>query len=99
MPFFLTYLIWRLGYDPRGLGAWTVLSWILLAICFFLMPGPNPNAGLTPANINYVWGTSDAAAQTWVPAYVWLGGLFVGLPLLFFVPTHFALRKLAPASR
>ena len=39
----------------------------LILICFFFMPPPRPNAGLTPVNINYVWGLNDAAAQTWVP--------------------------------
>ena len=41
---------------------WTVLAWVLILICFFFMPPPNPNAGLTPVNINYVWGLNDAAA-------------------------------------
>ena len=26
--------------------------------------------GLTPVNINYVWGMSDTAAQTWMPAWL-----------------------------
>lgn len=99
LPFLLAYLVYRTGYDRRALPAWTLLAWGLLLICFFFMPPPNPDAGLQPVNINYVWGMSDAAAQTWVHPYVWFGGLFVVLPLLLFGPTHLFLRKVMPAKR
>ena len=72
LPFLLAYLVWQLGYDRRGLPAWTVLAWALILVCFFFMPPPDPNAGLTPVNINYVWGPNDGAAQTWMPPYAWL---------------------------
>jgi hypothetical protein len=96
LPFLLVYLVWRLGYDRRGLPAWTVLAWALILIAFFFMPPPDPNAGLTPVNINYVWGPSDDAAQTWVPPLAWLGGLLIGLPLLLYWPTHLLLSRFAP---
>lgn len=98
IPFLLIYLVFKLGYDRRALLAWTGLAWILIVICFFLMPPPNPDAGLTPVNINYVWGMSDAAAQTWMPTYAWLAFLFAGMPILLFIPTHFILRKWAPRA-
>ena len=69
LPFLLVYLVWRIGYDRRAFWSWTCLAWVLLLVCFFLMPPPMPNPGLTPVNINYVWGLSDTAAQTWVPPY------------------------------
>jgi hypothetical protein len=96
LPFLLAYLVIRLGYDKRGFFAWTGLAWFLILVCFFLMPAPNPSPGLTPVNINYVWGMSDTAAQTWMPAYVWLLALIAGLPTLLFLPTHFALGRFAP---
>ena len=51
----------RLGYDRHAFWAWTVLAWVLLLVCYFLMPAPpaptgNPNL---PVNINYVYGLSD----------------------------------------
>jgi hypothetical protein len=98
LPFLLIYLVWRTGYDRRAFWSWTGLAWTLLLICFFLMPAPMPNAGLTPVNINYVWGMSDDAAQTWVPSYVWLAGQLVGLPLLAFAPTHFVLTRVMPEA-
>jgi hypothetical protein len=98
LPFLLAYLVWKVGYDRRGFPAWTVLAWVLLLICFFLMPPPHPNPGLTPVNINYVWGMSDYAAQTFVHPYVWLAGMMIGLPVLVFAPTHWLLGRFAPKA-
>jgi hypothetical protein len=96
LPFLLAFLAWRLGYDRRGWLAWSELAVALLLICFFLMPPPHPNPGLTPVNINYVWGTSDNVAQTFVHPYVWLGGMMIGLPLILFWPVHLLLSRYAP---
>jgi hypothetical protein len=96
LPFLLVYLVWRLGYDRRGLAAWTALAWALVLICFFFMPPPRPDPGLTPVNINYVWGMSDTAAQQWMPPAVWVAGLIVLLPALLYVPVHFLLRRCMP---
>jgi hypothetical protein len=94
LPFLLVYLVWRLGYERRALVCWTVLTWVLLTVCYTLMPGPRADAASisTPVNINYVYGMSDTAAQTWMPGLAWFGLMMVGLPLLIFLPTHFALR-------
>jgi hypothetical protein len=93
IPFLLLYLVAKLGYDRRGLPAWTLLAWCLLFVAFVFLPPPRPDAGLVPVNVNYVWGPSDAAAQTWMPPYVWLALLVLGLPALFFLPTHFSLSR------
>ena len=98
LPFLLLYLVGRLGYDRRALPTWTALAVVTLLVCFFLMPPPNPDPGLTPVNINYVWGMSDRAAQTWMPAWAWLAGLVVGLPTLLLLPTHLVLRRWAPPA-
>lgn len=98
LPFLLVFLVWKVGYEQRSLLAWTILAWALLLVCYFVMPGPQPNAGLTPVNINYVFGTSDATPQNFVPPLVWLAGLMIGLPLLAFIPTHFVLRRFAPQA-
>jgi hypothetical protein len=97
LPFMLLYLVWKLGYDRRGLAAWTALAWALLLVCFFFMPPPRPNPGLTPVNINYVWGMNDTTAQTWVSPYLWLAGLMLGLPLVFAL-THLLLARFAPQA-
>ncbi len=96
LPFLLAFLIWKLGYDWRGFPIWTGLAWVLVLICFFFMPPPQPDPGLTPVNINYVWGPSDNVPQTWVSPGVWVTGLIVGLPALLFMPTHFLLDYTMP---
>ena len=53
LPFLLIYLVWKIGYNRRALMTWIGLAWVLLLICFFLMPPPTPDPGLTPVNINY----------------------------------------------
>jgi hypothetical protein len=60
---------------------------------------PTPHPGLTPVNINYVWGLRDTEPQTWVPALVWFTGLVIGLPLLAFAPTHVVLARIVPKAR
>jgi hypothetical protein len=95
LPLFLVWLIWRLGYDRRAFKAWTVLACVLMLVCYFLMPVPpappgNPNL---PVNINYVYGMSEIAPQTWMPPLAYLGLLMVALPLCMFLPTHLILRS------
>ena len=96
LPFLLVFLVWRLGYERRAWTAWSALAVVVLFVCFFLMPPPRPDPGLTPVNINYVWGMSDHAAQTMVPAWAWLTALVIGLPLLVWWPTHRLLIRLVP---
>jgi hypothetical protein len=98
LPFLLVYLVWKMGYDRRAFLAWTGLAWVLLLICFFFMPPPRPDPGLTPVNINYVWGTSDYAPQTFVPPAVWFIGLMIGLPAVLFAPVHFLLARTMPPA-
>ena len=98
LPILLLFLVWRLGYDQRAVKFWTLLAWTLIFICFYLMPPPNPNPGLTPVNINYVWGMSDNEPQKWVPSHVWLMSLIIALPALLYFPTHWALKKTMRAA-
>src|SRR5262249_26377679 len=34
-PFLLLWVVWRLGYDGRGWIAMTLVTWVVLPICFF----------------------------------------------------------------
>jgi hypothetical protein len=98
LPFLLVYLVWTLGYDRRAFFAWTALAWALILICYIFMPPSQPDPGLTPVNINYVWGPSDTEPQHWVSPNVWVLGLMVGLPALLFAPVHVLLSRLAPQT-
>ena len=99
LPFLLLFLVKRLGYEKKAFPAWWALAWTLVLFCYAFMPGPTPNAGAEPVNINYVWGMSDNVAQTWVHPYVWLGGMMVLMPLVLFLPIHLLLSRLAPEAR
>lgn len=69
LPLLLLYIVKRLGYDRRAF-KWTTLGgWLVLSVCYFLMPPPpapadEPNL---PVNINMVHGFSDSAPQTAMP--------------------------------
>ena len=95
LPFLLGWLVWRLGYDRRALLGWTLLAWALMATSYGFLPAPpaplaTPNL---PVNINYVYGFSDHAPQTWLPPRVFLGLLLAALPLVIFLPTHLILSR------
>ena len=67
-------MVWRLGYDRRGLPAWILLTWVVLPLCYFLGPPPpapasDPNRAV---NINYVHGPGYEKAQTWMSPALWL---------------------------
>jgi hypothetical protein len=79
--------------------AWTGLAAGLVFVCCFFTPSAgahlaNPNL---PININYLYGFNDQQPQHWVNqnlyVILWLGGLW----LVFFLPTHLALRKIFAA--
>ena len=96
LPFWLVYLVWRFGYDGRALPYWTVLAWTLMFICYFFMPPPSPDAGLTPVNIDYVYGMSDAEPQHWMPQWAWFCMVLVAFPLVLYWPVHLLLTRYAP---
>ena len=93
LPFLLLVLVHRIGYDRRAFLAWTVLAWSLMLLCYVALPGPMPNPGNTPVNINYVHGMSDTTAQTWMHPLLWLMTLMLALPAVLFAPVHLALAR------
>lgn len=101
LPFMLIFLVARLGYDRRAGKVWILGAWALMLICFFFLPKPGAAgvSALTPVNVNYVYGMSDAAPQSWMPTWAWLATMMTALPLVFWLPTHFILKKVCrPAS-
>jgi hypothetical protein len=105
LPFFLLGVVWRLGYDRRAFWVWTLLAWIDLSLCYFVMPAPpapanDPNR---PVNINYVYGFDDHEAQTWANANLYFALVMAVLPLGILLPSHllfsWLLPKPVPAAR
>jgi hypothetical protein len=100
LPFLLLFLVIRLGYDRRALFAWTSLAWGAILISYFFLPAPGATLAnpLAPVNIDYVYGFSDTAAQTWMPGWAWLVFLIVAMPVVIFIPTHFLLCRFSAKS-
>jgi hypothetical protein len=102
LPFFLLGLAWRLGYDRRALWVWTPLAWVLLLICYFVMPAPpappgNPNL---PVNINYVWGFSEKEPQKMIEnPNLYLALVMLVLPLGIFLPSHLLFMAILPRAQ
>ena len=96
LPFFLLWLLRRTGYEPKGLPLWTGIALVALYICYFFLPAPPApanNPGL-PVNVNYVYGFSDQATQTWMPPLVWFFLLQAMLVCLIFLPSNWLLKRL-----
>ena len=86
---------------PARLAAWTAIGWALMLVCYFYMPAPPAPADTPnlPVNINYVFGPSDSAMQTWMAPPLYLLLMLVALPALLWAPAHFALaRFMKPAG-
>jgi hypothetical protein len=85
LPFLLLYLVWQLGYDRRGWLAQTLLTWVVLPICFLFT---NPDRGL-----NGVFGTTgEQDRQTWMAPELWLVLLMLAYPVFLYLPTHLLLK-------
>lgn len=99
LPFLLFYAVIKVGYDRRAWLSWTLLAWALCLVCYFLMPpaGANLPDPRIPLNINYVYGFDDAKPQTWMPQHLYLIFWMLTLAVVVYTPTHFFLRRLAPA--
>ena len=95
LPLLLVYLVWKLRYDRRALVIWTMLAWALCLVAFFLMPpaGALERFPSMPRNIDYVFGTDDAKAQTLMPQGVYLVVWMLGLFGVFFLPAHLLLKR------
>lgn len=94
LPLVLLWFLYRLGYDRRAFKTWAALAWVLMPVCYVLLPAPPPDPSNpdVPVNVNYVYGWDDNKAQTWMPPLAWLAMLMVGLPLLVYLPTHLFLK-------
>ena len=95
LPLLLIWLLRRVGYDKRGLLAWTILSGGLMVGSYLFTPRPSPllTDPNIPVNVNYVFGLNDHQPQSWINqnlyAVLWFGVLW----LAAFLPTHFLLKK------
>ena len=96
LPFFLLWLVWRLGYDRRAFWAQTLVGWALVLAAWLWLPAPPapPDAPTLPVNVNFVYGLSNQAPQEWAPPAVYVALLLLVLPVGLYLPTHWLLRRL-----
>jgi len=85
LPILLLWMVYRLGYDSRALGAQTLLSWIVLPVSY-LLTEPSEN-------VNWVYGFGDQP-QRWIPARFYVLFLMAMFPLIIYLPTHLLLKVL-----
>jgi hypothetical protein len=102
LPFFLLWLLSRLGYDRRAFGIQSVVAIAVLLASYIFAPAPPPSASHPnwAVNINYVYGIDDNHAQTLMAPWLWVVGLLAVTLIGFYLPTHFVLRRFfaAPSS-
>jgi hypothetical protein len=109
LPFLLMYLVWCVGYDKRGVLLWTVVTWILLTVCYAYMPPPSPskdpvtkldlrNPNL-PVNIAYVFGLSEEEPQKWLDPDLYFALYMMVLVAGIYPATHLLFWWLMPGRR
>ena len=101
LPILLIWLLSRVGYDGRGLPAWTGMAAILgLAGYWFTPPaGAHPANPNQPINLNYLYGFNDQQPQHWMNQNLYVVLWLLGLWLVVFLPTHLCLRKIFRSPR
>ena len=86
LPFLLLWALHRAGYDRRGLLVQTAIAAVLLVAARFTWPA---------TNINYAF-RDPILHRSWGPAPVHVALMLLGLIVIVYLPTHWALAKLFP---
>ncbi len=81
-PPLLLWAIARLGYDERGWKLQTLMTWIVVPICYFWRPA---------RDVNWARGLFFREQQV-VPGLVYLVGYLIIVPLVIYWPTHCLLK-------
>jgi len=80
-PPLLLWVIWRLGYDRRGLLFQTLTTWMVVPINYFWHP---------ELDVNWARGPFFREQHV-VPGLVFLVGYLIVVPLVIYLPTHLLL--------
>jgi hypothetical protein len=85
IPVLLAWMVFKLRYDTRAIVAQTLFAATVLLLSFTVT---NP-----ASNINWVFGMGPQP-QNYVPAWLYLIGEMVFIPIVFYLPMHLLLKKL-----
>ena len=101
LPFFLVWLLWRLGYDGRALAIQSAVAIAILLFCYLFGPAPPPRAAdpNRAVNINYVYGFTDEHPQTLMAPWLWLAALMAINVIAFYIPSDFVFRRFFATPR
>jgi hypothetical protein len=95
LPFFLLWLLWRLGYDRRAFVLQSAVAVVVVLVSYLLAPAPPPSP-LNPnraVNINYVYGFTDQQPQTLMAPWLWVLAVMALNVIAFYIPTHWVLAR------
>jgi hypothetical protein len=85
MPPLLLWMIWRLGYDPRGWKLQTLTTWMVVPINYFWR---------ARYDVNWARGPFFRE-QHWVRGPIYLISYLILVPAVIYFPTHILLAGLA----
>ena len=84
VPPLLLWAVHRLGYDQRAWKLQTITAWMVVPINFFWRPQYNVN-----------WARGVGHEQHVMPAWLYLLGYLIVVPLVVYWPTHSLLKRWA----
>jgi hypothetical protein len=87
LPFFLLWLVGKLGYDRRAWLLQVALCWLVLLVSYFLT---DPKE-----NINWVFGPGTRP-QNRLPSWLYLLAVMAFFPTCIYLPTHLVLQAIFP---
>jgi hypothetical protein len=95
LPFILIGIVWRLGYHRKAWIAQTLLTWVLLLVCYSFSPLPPAPRGNQNAvvNVNWVFGPGEKQVQTWMAPELYLALMMAFFPVCIYLPSHLLFRK------
>ena len=101
LPFFLLWLLSRLGYDRRALATQSAVAIAVLLVSYLFAPAPPPSASdpTRAVNINYVYDFTDKHPQTLMSLWLWVVSVMALNVIAFYIPTHFVLRRVFATTR
>lgn len=84
LPLIWIWFLLEWGYDKRALWCQTILIWIVLPLTYFFTEPKR--------NINWVF-FPILRQWHWMPLYVWLIILLIGLPVFILLPFHLFFKR------